>query len=277
MKTMFLTKLFRRSAFKVSTGLFVVGVALAAAGIFVLQTDILGAFIPENDTVLMGFLGFIGALFAVGIISATIRAHHLDHERQALQLVKRVLERDGKDYKQRLNTLLKGRVFQKAGLEGTDIARVFVLMARTKGLNPRFYVDTERLMRKLEKRLGDNLSGLAEGANSQTALGFMGTIVGLIISFSAFGGQEALATGGIAIADVMQGASFAMLTTLTGIIGGRLLRMVYTYLVQEAKVLLDGMEGVMASQVDPVLNDNATSGLMKVRYDPNMHGGGGAL
>ena len=273
---MFLTKLYRRSAFKVSTGLFIVGAVFAAAGIFVMETGIIRDFLPENDIFLNIFMAILGVLFVWGIVSATIRANHIDHERQALQLASDMLLKHDGDHKGQLESLLEGGVFTKADLEKTDIAQLFRMMAHTKELNDRFYVDTERLMRKLEKKLGDDLSGLAESANTQTAFGFMGTVVGMIISFSTFG-AEAAGAGAGGVSAVMQGLGFAMFTTLAGLVGGRLLRFVYVYLSQEAKVVLNRMEGVMVSLVDPVLNQHASNGMRKVRNDPNIYGRGGLL
>lgn len=260
--------IFKRSALKVSTAVVGATVGLVAVMLLGFHFGIFQQFIP-NDGTLLAFIGFIGVMFVWGLFASVRRGRRIDAERQALMLVEDLLEtKDSQSTK--VSTLLKGELFKDAGLENTRVARFFAGMARSKEVNPSYYVDIERHIAALGDNLANDLSGLAEGASSQTKYGFIGTLVGIVIGLATFdvsavqgGAAEAATVLGV----LMTGIGIAVLTTVVGLIGATVLRKVHFYLEGESINLVSRLKELTMGEVEPVLNASASSGMVKVRLD----------
>lgn len=259
---------FKRSALKVSTKLVVSMVGFVAVLLLGFNFGIFQQFIP-NDGTLLAFLGFIGVAFVWGWVQSIKRGRRIDAERMATLLVEDLLATNDTQAV-KVQKLLKGDLFKEAGLENTRVARFFAGMARQKAVNPSYYVDIERHIQMLGDNLANDLAGLAEGASSQTKYGFIGTLVGIVIGLATFdvgavqgGAAEAATVLGV----LMTGIGIAVLTTVVGLIGATVLRKIHFYLEGESIDVVGRLKELTMSEVEPVLNGSATSGMAKVRMD----------
>lgn len=267
-------KFFKRSALKVSTMLVVAIVGLLGVLFLGYQFEVFQKFIP-NDGTLLAFLGFIGVMFVWGLVASIARGRRIDAERQALLLVEDLLDNPNMPHTAKVQALLQGSaipdgVFTKAGLVNTRVARFFEGIARTKEVNPAYYVDIDRHIAMLGDNLSNDLSGLAEGASSQTKYGFIGTLVGIVIGLATFdvgavqgGAAEAATVLGV----LMTGIGIAVLTTIVGLVGATILRKVHFYLEGESLNVVATLKERTMAEVEPVLNGAATSGMVKIRLD----------
>lgn len=259
---------FKRSALKVSTKLVVSMVGFVAVLLLGFNFGIFQQFIP-NDGTLLAFLGFIGVAFVWGWVQSIKRGRRIDAERMATLLVEDLLATNDTQAV-KVQKLLKGDLFKEAGLENTRVARFFAGMARQKAVNPSYYVDIERHIQMLGDNLANDLAGLAEGASSQTKYGFIGTLVGIVIGLATFdvgavqgGAAEAATVLGV----LMTGIGIAVLTTVVGLVGATVLRKIHFYLEGESIDVVGRLKELTMSEVEPVLNGSATSGMAKVRMD----------
>ena len=259
---------FKRSALKVSTKLVVSMVGFVAVLLLGFNFGIFQQFIP-NDGTLLAFLGFIGVAFVWGWVQSIKRGRRIDAERMAILLVEDLLATNDTQAV-KVQKLLKGDLFKEAGLGNTRVARFFAGMARQKAVNPSYYVDIERHIQMLGDNLANDLAGLAEGASSQTKYGFIGTLVGIVIGLATFdvgavqgGAAEAATVLGV----LMTGIGIAVLTTVVGLVGATVLRKIHFYLEGESIDVVGRLKELTMSEVEPVLNGSATSGMAKVRMD----------
>jgi len=95
---------------------------------------------------------------------------------------------------------------------------------------------------KLEK----GLSTLATIAGAAPMLGFLGTVIGMIVTFHAM----QVSGNGVEIADLSGGIMQAMVTTVAGLIIGIIAYIAYNYLVAKVDKVVNKMEAVSVDFLD---------------------------
>ena len=251
------TKWFKRSALKVSTILLVSTAGFLGFLYLGYHYNVFQRFVP-NDQTLLALVGFITVMFVWGLLSSIIRGRRIDNERRALLLVKDLMAENAAQ-KSKVDTILSGKMFEDAGLSDTRVAKFFANIARAKAVNPDYPVDIDRHVALMGDNLHDDLSGLMEGAASQTAYGFIGTLVGIVISLSTFdvsAVQEGAAEAAMILGVLMTGIGIAVLTTLIGLVSGTVLRKMHFYLEGKSITIVNYLKEMVMAEVEPLLNSN---------------------
>lgn len=100
----------------------------------------------------------------------------------------------------------------------------------------------------LTGRLESNLTWLSLFISLSPMLGFLGTVVGMVVAFDAIE-----AAGDISPAIVAGGIKVALLTTVFGLIVAMILQVLYNYIVSRIDSIINAMEDATISFMDIVL------------------------
>jgi len=93
--------------------------------------------------------------------------------------------------------------------------------------------------------LEKNLSTLATISGAAPMIGFLGTVIGMVMVFAAI-----VEKASFEIADLSSGMLFAMLTTIVGLVVGILAYMAYNYLVARVSKVIHKMEASSIEFID---------------------------
>jgi len=263
-----------RSTMKASTTLLLATVALIGVVVAGLQFGVFQEYVP-NDPMLLITVGFIVVLFTYALLKTVLlNARKVDRERHAFGLVQDLMNRADLSAANKVKTLLSGELFTGA-LAATRVAEFFSLLAAAKAANPNRVIDMERHIAMLGDDLQESLSGIAAAANTQPKLGFLGTLIGLVVSLHNFditGAQASAGAAGNVLGQMMVGIGVAVLTSVVGLIGNIILDKFHAYLSGEVVALVSAMEKIAETVVSPVLNADATP----QRQNPSNGGGSNA-
>lgn len=96
-------------------------------------------------------------------------------------------------------------------------------------------------------RLERGLPMLATIAGAAPMVGFLGTVIGMIIAFSQIANSQ---TGNVSPQDLAGGISTAMFTTVAGLIVGILANIGYNYLIAQVQKIISNMEYISMDFLD---------------------------
>lgn len=182
----------------------------------------------------LGILGFIAIYIAIERYLAIKKANKID--RDFMDRIRDYITEGkidaAKDYCANQNTPMARMLAKGVSKIGRSMKEISVSIENVGKLE----------IFKLEK----GLSTLATIAGAAPMIGFLGTVIGMIVTFHSM----KISGQGVEIADLSGGIMQAMVTTVAGLIIGIIAYIAYNYLVTKVDKVVNRMEAVSVDFLD---------------------------